>query len=88
MGKPRNIHGALVKPGVPDGGIGLPPGEPEKVLGPHHRVRPELFASVRGAGLGLTFVREVLRRLVRPCCRLSTVDCRLHGLRLRVPLEG
>jgi signal transduction histidine kinase len=72
---------------VVDRGIGIPPEERERVFEPHHRVRSELFASVRGAGLGLAIVREVLRRHGGDA---AVAESRPDGtvVRLRVPLEG
>jgi PAS domain S-box-containing protein len=48
---------------VRDEGIGIPPGETERIFEKFHRLDPELTRGVSGTGLGLYICRELLARM-------------------------
>jgi signal transduction histidine kinase len=47
--------------GVSDRGIGIPPGEAEKIFAEFYRVDDALTSRVKGTGLGLTIARRIAR---------------------------
>jgi signal transduction histidine kinase len=55
----RNDGFAVI--GVGDRGIGIPAGEADKIFGEFYRVDDTLTSKVKGAGLGLTIARRILR---------------------------
>jgi len=48
---------------VCDEGIGIPPGEEQRIFGKFYRVDPQLSRGVGGTGLGLYISRELVRRM-------------------------
>jgi signal transduction histidine kinase len=48
---------------VRDEGIGIPPGEEQRIFGKFYRVDPQLSRGVGGTGLGLYISRELVRRM-------------------------
>ena len=48
---------------VRDEGIGIPPGEEQRIFGKFYRVDPQLTRGVGGTGLGLYISRELVRRM-------------------------
>jgi PAS domain S-box-containing protein len=48
---------------VRDEGIGIPPGEEQRIFGKFYRVDPQLTRGVGGTGLGLYITRELVRRM-------------------------
>jgi two-component system, OmpR family, sensor histidine kinase VicK len=48
---------------VRDEGIGIPPGEQQRIFGKFYRVDPQLSRGVGGTGLGLYISRELVRRM-------------------------
>jgi PAS domain S-box-containing protein len=56
-------HDNRVRVVVRDEGIGIPPGEEQRIFGKFYRVDPQLSRGVRGTGLGLYISRELVRRM-------------------------
>jgi two-component system, OmpR family, phosphate regulon sensor histidine kinase PhoR len=48
---------------IRDEGIGIPPGEEQRIFGKFYRVDPQLSRGVGGTGLGLYISRELVRRM-------------------------
>jgi signal transduction histidine kinase len=46
---------------VSDRGVGIPPGEAEKIFSEFYRADDRLTSRVKGAGLGLTIARRIVR---------------------------
>ena len=68
---------------VRDEGIGIPPGEEQRIFGKFYRVDPQLSRGVGGTGLGLYISRELVRRMAasrsprtRARARRSSSTCR------------
>ncbi len=55
----RNDGFAVI--GISDRGTGIPAGEGDKIFGEFYRVDDTLTSKVKGAGLGLTIARRILR---------------------------
>jgi signal transduction histidine kinase len=56
-------HDNRVRVIVRDEGIGIPPGEEQRIFGKFYRVDPQLSRGVGGTGLGLYISRELVRRM-------------------------
>ena len=56
-------HDNRVRVIVRDEGIGIPPGEEQRIFGKFYRVDPQLTRGVGGTGLGLYISRELVRRM-------------------------
>jgi PAS domain S-box-containing protein len=56
-------HENRVRVLVRDEGIGIPPGEEQRIFGKFYRVDPQLSRGVGGTGLGLYISRELVRRM-------------------------
>jgi len=56
-------HDNRVRVLIRDEGIGIPPGEEQRIFGKFYRVDPQLSRGVGGTGLGLYISRELVRRM-------------------------
>lgn len=52
-------HGGLLVT-VADNGVGIPPGEQDKIFGDFYRASPRTEQAVRGSGLGLAICRKIM----------------------------
>ena len=56
-------RGDRVRVAVRDGGLGIPPGERERIFEKFYRLDPSLTRGVGGSGLGLYISRELVSRM-------------------------
>jgi signal transduction histidine kinase len=55
------LEGGSAVVGVSDRGVGVPPGQADTIFEEFYRADDTLTSKVKGAGLGLTIARRILR---------------------------